>query len=292
MIDEGLVDDWHPEVVAAAERFDQGDLVERPPFFYAAQPHLGVWATTRSVAPDVDPSDCPVIELEEDECPPYGVITSQGCDIADTHRKPWVQIAPVYPAEEVLGGPQRLGDVRRDGVPYLVLLDPPNLDGLWVADLRVEMPVEKSWLAGREPIAAFKADADRRHFARRLAGRMERPALHDAVHVAIVRPLRRMLDKANATLSAELASANVEFRLLVREHPGEEFECRLLVIARSGALAQSAKDAIESWWGSLPKSASPVALMGCRYCSPDEVSMSEYLASDLLDERHLDRDAA
>lgn len=288
MIDEGVVDEWSPEVVAAATAFYQGDLVERPPFFYAGRPREGVWATTRAMAEQLeDDEDTIVIELEPDQSPPYGIVTSQGCDIADARSKPWVQIAPVYSADELEGGDRRLADARRNGVPHLVVLDPPDLDGTWIADLRIEMPVEKSWLSGRVPIQAFATDEERRLFGRRLGGRADRPDLPDEVHESVVRPLRRLLDRASAELRAGLAEASVEFRLLLRSHPGDEYECRLLVVARRGELAQQHQDAIEAWWTDLPKTETPVALLGCRFCTADEVTMSEYLLSELLDERHV-----
>lgn len=206
MIDAGLVDAWDPAVIEATARFDQGDLVDRPPFFYAGRPASGVWRTTRDMAVESEDGDVLVIEVDPHDGPPYGVLTSQGCDIADTARKPWVQIAPVYPIAELADGERRLADIRRHAVPHLVLLEPPSLDGTWVADLRIETPVEKSWLVDREPIAGFSTEDDRRQFGRRLAGRLERPALLDAVHEVVVRPLRRVLDRANAALRADTCS--------------------------------------------------------------------------------------
>jgi hypothetical protein len=287
VIDAGLVDTWDDGVVEATARFDQGDLVERPPFFYAGRPASGVWATTRSLAAEGDLEDSVVIELDPLDGPPYGVLTSPGCDIADTARKPWVQIAPVYPVHELVDAERRLADIRRHAVPHLVLLDPPSLDGVWIADLRIEMPVEKSWLAGREPIDAFASDEDRRQFGHRLAGRLSRPALPDAVHDCVVRPLRRFLDRANATLRADLAAAAVEFRLAVRTHPDNTYECRLLVVGRRASVPASVISALDTWWLGLPKDDAAVTLLSCRYCTSDEVTMREYLASELLDDRHL-----
>jgi hypothetical protein len=290
VIDAGLVETWNAEVTKATTRFDQGDLVERPPFFYAARPAYGVWQTTLGL-PEAESNEALVIELDPLDCPPYGVLTSQGCDIADNARKPWVQVAPVYPVVGLVDRDRRLADIRRNAVPHLVLLDPPTLDGHWVADLRIELPIEKSWLVGHEPIAAFNSEDDRRHFGRRLAGRLERPALPDTVHDLVVRPLRRVLDRANATLRENLGVAGVEFRLAVRTHPDDTYECRLLVIGRRATVPDSVIAAMEAWWQGLPKDEVAVTLLGCHYCTSDELSMRQYLASELLDDRFLGADA-
>jgi hypothetical protein len=291
VIDANLVDIWDAEVIKATARFDQGDLVERPPFFYAGRPAYGVVQTTRALAADVEPDEALVIELDPLDGPPYGVLTSQGCDIADSARKPWVQVAPVYPFAGLADGDRRLADIRRDSVPHLVLLEPPSLDGLWIADLRIEMPVEKSWLVAQEPIAAFTCEDDRRRFRRRLAGRLERPALPDVVHDLVVRPLRRVLDRANAALRTDLGDAGVEFRLAVRTHPDDTYECRLLVIGRRAPVPESVIETLDTWWQGLPKNEVTVTLLACHYSTSDEISMRQYLASELLDDRYLGADA-
>lgn len=290
MIDSGLVAQWDPEVVQAVGRFEQGDLVERPPFFYAGCPSSGVWATTRAFSADTAPGETIVIELDPADCPPFGILTSQGCDIADTVRKPWVQIAPVYPAGDLHGGDGRLADVRRDAVPHLILLEPPQMDGLWIADFRIEVPVEKSWLAGKQPIQGFATEEARRRFARRLAGRLVRPALPDVVHDVVVRPLRRLLDRANTTLRGDLSQAAIEFRLTVRSHPDDTHECRLLVVGRE-PIPPSVEAAIQNWWLELPKGSEKVTVLDSKYCTTDELTMREYLGSELLDDRWLSDEA-
>jgi hypothetical protein len=288
VIDNGLLPKWDPAVANAVGRFDQGDIVERPPFFYASVPSRGVWSTTTLLADQIGEGEDAVIEVDPQDRPPYGVITSQGCDIADTSRKPWVQVAPVYEAAAVITDDSRLADVRRDAVPHLVLLDPPRLDGLWVADLRIEMPIEKSWLAEREPIIGFEGEEGRRRFAQRLAGRLERPALPDEIHEAVVRPLRRWLERAGARISQALATSGVEFRLSVQSFVDQGYECRLLVMGRHAEVPPVVVDALEKWWLRFAElDDSRVHVLGSRYCESEELNAREYLASVLLDDRFL-----
>ena len=290
MIDERLLPDWDRTVREAAAIFNQGDLVQRPPFFYAGVPSLAVWAPTALLVDEVPSGDDVVIDLDPADRPPFGIVTSQGCDVADVSRKPWIQIAPVYEVAATTMEDARVADLRRHAVPHLMLLDPPTIDGLLVADLRLEMPIEKSWLAGRRPIAGFADDGGRRLFAQRLAGRLERPALPDAVHDTVVRPLRRWLDRAGTQLRNALAQACVEFRLTIREGSNGENECRLLVIARREQIPELVMEGLERWWSNLG-SAPNVIVLANRYCTSDDVVMREYLASVLLDDRFLGEDA-
>jgi hypothetical protein len=292
MIDNGLPPKWDPDIVHAIAKFDQGDIVERPPFFYAAVPSRGVWSTTTLLADQVGEGEDVVIEVDPQDRPPYGVITSQGCDVLDISRKPWVQVAPVFEATVILGDERRLADVRRDAVPHLALLDPPRLEGLWVADLRIEMPIEKSWLAERAPIAGFADAEGRHHFAQRLAGRLERPALPDEIHQIVVRPLRRWLDRVGVHMSHALAEAGVEFRLSVQEFSGQTYECRLLVVGRRTEVPSQVVEALEKWWRRFASlDDSRVHVLGPRYCSSEELNAREYLSSVLLDDRFLGPDA-
>ena len=288
MIDSGLVSNWQPSVVAAAKRFEQGDLIEHPPFFYAARPALGTWQTTLALADDEATDDTIVIEVDPDDGPQYGIITTPGCDIDNTTVKPWIQVAPVYPLDQIANADGRLGDIRRDAIPYLVLLEPPGIDGLWVADLRIEVPVEKSVLAHRTPLPGFADETDRRWFARRLAGRLERPALPESVHDTVVRPLHRLLQRANNTLSVALGESKIEFRLAHTGDPDQLQTVRLYVVARNGAAVPDiVTAAVNRWWSELPNHAD-VTTLDCRFGSSDNFTMREYLTSELLDDRFLD----
>src|SRR3546814_3113148 len=126
MIDGGLIEPWHDSVVEAAQTFDQGDLVEQPPLFYAAKPSRAVCAAPQLMAEEVEGDEDVVIELEG---PPFGVITTQGCDIEDCVRKHWVQVAPVYQLARYATDERWLAEIRRDSIPHLVLLDPPDIPG-------------------------------------------------------------------------------------------------------------------------------------------------------------------
>jgi hypothetical protein len=162
MIDRGVPadrDSWPTGILDALRHWEQGDIVSNPPFLYFADPKRPVWDATRSYS---ETSAGPEVILPDEElCPRYGMVTTQTCDIAeeDARRplRPWVQIAPVY---EVTDWKKK--KLERRSPMYWVLV--PDLPGShpWVADLRIEVPVEKGWLGQQERIEGFHDEGKKR----------------------------------------------------------------------------------------------------------------------------------
>lgn len=169
MIDRGVPadrDSWPDGTLDALRRWEQGDIVEDPPFLYFADPQRPVWEATRSYT---ETSTGPEVILPvADMCPRYGMVTTQTCDIAEEDAgrpvRPWVQIAPVY---EVTDWKKK--KLERRGPMYWVLV--PDLPGShpWVADLRLEVPVEKGWLGQQERVEGFSDEGEKRRVGERLA---------------------------------------------------------------------------------------------------------------------------
>jgi len=175
MIQKGLGKPWPDEVQPAAQPFLQGHLIERPPFAYGADLRNPVWSATRALAEETAEEErgLEVVDLDEDQRPPYGIITSQSCDLTEEGRpptQPWFGVFPVYKV------PPDADYIHRD---FIHRLDPPELEeGLWIADMRIELPLEKGVLVGRKPIDAFPDEAGYIRFANLIARRLGRPALH------------------------------------------------------------------------------------------------------------------
>lgn len=113
----------------------------------------------------------------------HTVITTQTCDVVGTGtgaRHPYVQVSPVVRLPDDLA-PDKTTMIKTYGIPYLAPISHPPAPGLWVVDLRVSIPVSKTALAARTPKSAFGSERDTTHFARHVARKSERPALHDAL---------------------------------------------------------------------------------------------------------------
>lgn len=192
VIDAGVPDGrdgWPEGVLESLRAFRQGDVIERPPLFYFADPVRAVWAETSLYTPDSDGPE--IVHARDEISPDYGVITTQTCDISEEDSKrpvrPWVQVSPVYRISD-RGWAKKLRKGR--GPRFWVHL--PNLSpdaGVWAADLRIEVPVEKSWLAGRTPIDGFGDEISRRGLRDRLQWLRGRPALARVLVDFVQRPL-------------------------------------------------------------------------------------------------------
>jgi hypothetical protein len=192
-IDAGLPggrSEWPPGVLESLRAFVQGHVVKEPPFHYFADPARPVWVRTHAYVADSTGPE--VIELPEGAGPAFGMITSQTCDIAEEDAewpiRPWVQIVPVYDlSADLNSGIQKL--LRKGkGTSYLMYL-PGLADGFWVADFRIEVPVEKGWLAAQRPVEGFLTEEQRQQVGERVAMLRSRPAFDGRFVAVIQRPL-------------------------------------------------------------------------------------------------------
>lgn len=145
-IDDDIAELWPDDVFEALQKFRLGHLIEAPPMWFQGVASRPLWTPPDGKRPD---EDGPVGGFT---CP-YGIITTQTCNIAERPPKgtfPWLQMSPVYRVDDLSAARDRL---------YLYPLTAPGLDS-YVADLRLEIPLEKGALVGRAPIEAFANEDD------------------------------------------------------------------------------------------------------------------------------------
>jgi len=247
VIDEGLEQPWPEPVPPAVEPFLQGHLIAQPPLFYAADLRHPIWRTTRLVADDTPDADRgeDFVDLTPEDRPAYGIITTQSCDLSEERpdpRQPWLAVAPVYAVPD--GSPLRDRE-------YIFELAPPELDGeIWVADLRIELPLEKGLLVGRSPIEAFPDEDGYTAFANFLARRRGRPALASIFHEVLGTTTRRIKGERNAHRTlARRARQNV-YKLMLAIEDGTRLEpvaARLYVVT-DGPPTEDARAWFDLWW--------------------------------------------
>jgi hypothetical protein len=169
------------------------------PLLYYADPSRPIWARTAAYTAEATGPE--TIEAGSQTAPRYGLITSQTCDIseedAEQPLRPWVQVAPVYNRTDLNSGAQKL---LRNGKGARYLLHLPALPGgFWVADLRIEVPVEKGWLATREPVDGFADETKQRAVGERIAVLRSRPAFAGSFVDTVQQPLVAALKSLRAT---------------------------------------------------------------------------------------------
>jgi len=240
----------------AVSEFRQGDLVERPPFLYAANGACPIWSLTRGIVEGGnDPS---IAVLADEDAPLYGIITTQSCDLTEQPPagrrrlpcRPWFQVAPVSPEDRFTKDQVKMA--RKGRILYLVALSPPELGGLWLADLRIEMPVEKGWLIERRPIHGFGDQAEYRDFSLRLQYLRSRVASEGGITDRVLDHLQEFLARDGARGRSALESVSY---IMYEEHGAEHSPSLLTlhVFPFEDELPEQARDLFDEWYDECVK---------------------------------------
>lgn len=182
---------WPEGAAAALNRWRQGHALDGVPLLGvgAPPPTPPFWAAGKPTT--VALAGLPV--LAED--PPVlrrTLVVSQGCDIVKASF-PFATVVPVYDASAVLSDQQQVA-ARSGQTWHLVHLTADwAATGMWVADLRIEVGVDKALLASRAPLEAFADETGYARLAERLAAARQRPAVPESCLEHVVKPLREHL---------------------------------------------------------------------------------------------------
>lgn len=281
-IDDGLppsAENWPAGVLDSINTFAQGDVIDNPPLFYFADPSRPVWARTSAYSRDSEGPE--VVECGQETRPRYGVITTQTCDIGeeDAERpvRPWVQLSPVYERSDLDGGVRSL--LRRGKGPRYLLHLPALPDGFWVADLRIEVPVEKGWLAGRSRVDGFASEDGQRQVGERVGLLRRRPAFARSFVRAVQRPLvdsLRHLKSAQRELYDEMEGAIYEVAVALDSHL-DPTTARLTLLLDE-PLSQDALDWWGEWWDRTVLDAADLGftVQGLDFRASDSITVREY----------------
>lgn len=288
MIDGRLPDPWPDAVLESVRRWRQGYVVETPPFFYQRSEANPVWRL--ELEADGETREEELVELEHSERSHYGLITTQTCDLLEEGRprQPWFAVAPVYDFTNRMQ-PGQLPQLQKGYISHLVLLSAAWLpSGEWVADLRIEMPIEKGWLVGREPRHGFAELREYERLAARLASRRGRPALSTQLTVSLTRPLRDWLTGPGRASRDSIES----LRARVVGDPVVSAQAELLVIVKDEGLPPEIKSAWDEWELARIEAAEPegVVLFPFRYGTLDDFTARDIETSLRLDFDHLSPD--
>ena len=272
MIDGGNDQPWPAAVAGQLAQFRQGSIVGRPPFAYHASATNPLWVASRLAGPGEDPL---LVELDSSDRTPYGIITSQSCDVDEEgrNRKPWVQIAPVY---ELAAGHVDLGNIRSWRFAYLAPVT--ALGPTWVADLRIEFPVEKSWLVRQLPQPGFNSPGEFDRFARFCGDFRSRPGLATSVYELLLAPLRRTLVQLASSAADVQATFVQQVQHLFLDVRGDRLqpETVQLIFVSAAAFDGGVVEHLEAWWESTYAAGGlPFILLPNRYLAFDEVRFAE-----------------
>lgn len=269
------------EVVAAAKRFQQGDLIEKPPIAYHTVGRYPLWSLSQN-APEDD--TLALVELDEPVFD-FGIVTTQTCDITEedssSPRKPWVQVSPVYRLDDL--PPMTQQSIQAFANSDLVRLTAPRFEhAFYVADLRISLPIEKGALVGRDPIQGFATAEDQASFADHCAAYHNRPAVAPLVHKRVVKHMKRYFEQ-RAKLREQCTNAGIQ-GLRLKVSGADSQPTVQLIVVFAGATRperQQGEEVFDRWWTAAQKNAGtdPITFLGNRYATLAEITAEEYLSS-------------
>jgi hypothetical protein len=289
MIDRGVPasrDEWAAGVLAALGPWEQGDLVSGLPLFYFADRRYPTFAATRSEPSEEDDDEPPetIVWLSDDDAPPFGMVTTQTCDIAEEDSavpcRPWIQLAPVYATTDK-GWRKKIP--RGRGPRYLVhvpgIESPKN--GIWLADLRVEVPVEKGWLAQQERIPGGRNTSEKWDLANRIASLRNRPVFAQTLVQSVDRPLATALRDlaANDEALFEQVEAQIE-EIIIRadDFLAPSMVWPIVMADGDAAIGDDVRNWFGEWWESAQERATDngITLHPVDFQRHSEMSASDY----------------
>lgn len=282
MIDRYLRHSWPADVLEALGRFKQGDLIERPPFFYGVTPGMRLWSPDdEDDDPEGQENSSQVEELHPEDSPAFGIVTTQTCDIVEqaTPTRPWLQVSPVYRLDEI-DPKDRQRFLSKASIVELTGPDLPQ--GRWVADLRLEMPLEKTVLVGRETIAGFATEEEAEGFGGLLGRRRARAALADELVESVIRLIgkrKRNNQKLTAAVWNELYKLGLQIEQGSRMKP---VAVRLHVISMEEP-NERVKSWFQAWEDQAREEAAAVDITLHTTRHHDSRSMDIKLADRLID---------
>ena len=271
MIDAGLPGsgaEWPHGVLEGLRRFAQGDLVALPPMAYLTDPGAPIWEESKRFAAEISGSGAPpepeVIRFPAGMTPPYGMITTQTCDLVEEEAEPpawpWVQLVPVYDMDGALNsGEKRL--LRQGRYRRSLLHIPALTPGFYVADFRLSFPVEKGWLVAQTRVDGFGTEELRQRVGDRLALLSGRPAFAGSFVSMIQNPLTaalRELKRTDREAFDRLDEVVPEVGVLLdsRLDPSDV----QLVVISNATLDENQIEWWHNWWDGCRASAAAVGI--------------------------------
>lgn len=220
----------------------------------------------------------------------YMAVISQTCDIAGGPglKHPFVQACPVrnitrFPTERI----QQIKD--RHANDYVWLTQPPEEDASWAVDLRVAVLVSKGVLVATDPVEGFATAEDELLLGHRVASKLTRPAIHDALASDVFDAMRKFLsrNKKSQTWCDDVEQLRLE---VLEGTPLQPKRVRLLVFTDTD-LNPADRRPLRKEWKSHKKALKKVGIdqAPIGFIMIEKCSLKQYRESIPIDIPTLDR---
>jgi hypothetical protein len=276
--------EWPEGLLDKLTGIRQGDVINAQtldgplPLVYHACPRAPVWQRTLDYVDE--PEQSVVVLSDTVESPRRYVITSQTCDIVESAGEPnhpWVQIAPAFDMLAELNSGERKMVSKRGFSKWLWHL-PAVDDGFWVADLRIELPIEKGLLGILDVSPGHLGEEDRRAFGERLAGRRSRPAFSDLFCDVVQKPLVSRLKELRKTDEDLYAQMDLDVEVCARmDNHLDPHVVQVALVCEQPPTPEVLRW-WQSWWAEAtsPADDSGINLLPLQILYSDQMNVKEY----------------
>jgi len=283
-INDGIAQaNWSNEVRETTKGLRQGQAVALPPFFFYASAEQPVHSLAQDWAAQTDRPAGVVNLLSEEPRPPYGLIATQTCDLVEEGKpkRPWVQLAPTYVYRCSAGESQKIKQGRAHGYFCWASGLPEVEGGLWVADLRILLPIEKGWLVGRELQEGFADEAGYEDFASRLASHFARIAYSSRLQSEVFKPLKAVLAEITEIFQGE--DGIVQVGLELGRNRLDPQSVRICFIGDQ-PLAEAVREHLSEWWTRTfgGQQSSGLQVLAPEFTDYDQLSARRYASLGFL----------
>ncbi|WP_292975551.1 hypothetical protein [Mycobacterium sp.] len=270
--DFGASEGWPPGFYEHLDAYRQGHVIDEvPTFFLASDTYL--WSGRRQTLV----AETPSIVGEEGYPLRRAMILTQSCDLMKGNN-PWITVAPVYDAFDRLPIGQH-GQVKGAQIGHYIHVTADwAADRLWVADLRLEIPVEKTLLMTRHPAEAFPDEAGYAQLALRLGARRQRLAAPQSCIDLVVTPLfasMRALPDGGVALNSGVREIRVDWN-----DPNTPTVVTVFVVATDEAARQKIDG--EGWAALVLGLYGRAQSGGITIVGPEITSMTDMCAADYI----------
>lgn len=276
---------WENGTRVSLDRWRQGHVLDDVPLVFTGVRGESLWNVGGEDLAAL-PMDL-VLRGEPGQALRRAMLLTQACDLMK-ESFPWATVAPVYDATDLLDG-SRAASARAGTTGHLVVLSAAWVaDRLWVADLRLEMPVEKTLLLARHPRAAFAEEVRYPQLSEKLARQRDRAAVPDPCLEHIVAPLFDHI-RARLDVGSDLQSNVRELRVQC-DDPVAPAAVTLFVVQEENAYGEALTVDSAGWGeivGAIYESAltSGITLNGPEFTTLWDMSARDYLTSSSIVDR-------
>ncbi|PWI41152.1 hypothetical protein CK485_27820 [Streptomyces sp. ICBB 8177] len=164
--------------------------------------------------------------------------------------------------------------------------------GLWAADLRIEYPVEKTWLAGQERLRGWATEREQEIVGLAVARQRQRPAMGRRFIEHVLLPTRKRLGELRKRQRALADRLDQEIPEWAVEVDSRLDPRRVAIVLLSQDCMPS--DPVQQWWRETVEhlregasaSGGGMTIIGPRFERLDELPVSEYRKLTPLDSPH------